>query len=369
MEKLDVNKFIPFGFNLEDVIKHPTLTKSKLKAVLKSRGIFIEKAEDEYTFPILLSTILSPLEFEEIKEVLKSKEDTPKITSRPLEWFNTEDLINVVPSSIDLKKIVSETLPRTKLIKSTSFAKIDDNPNKIGMKFSCQTNNYNSSWYRNKNEFSAEIIIEKIQEDDKVYIKIIHTSPETLSVADLGVKLLVDEFKTKQFTKPDSVVEKILYRNFNNQERVKFFLSLTETTEIFTFKGVKDIEIGPDKTTDLPAEIGNFMTGGVSDLKIKGESLHENYFLKNAVNHSYVELGGIEAVFDFSYFAGEGNCLVRFGFLGYFKKRNSNIEFSIDISNVNLFDGFTGANKDKVRMFLLQEFEKSKMIKYKSIFA
>ena len=41
-----------------------------------------------------------------------------------------------------------------------------------------------------------------------------------------------------------------------------------------------------------------------------------------------------------------------------------NIEFSIDVSTVNLKDEYKGVNKDKVKLFLLQEFEKFKMEKY-----
>ena len=188
MEKLEVNRYIPFGATLQEVLKHPTLTGTKLKSLLKSRGIFVENSDDNITFPLLLSTILCPEEFEFIKENLKSKEDAQKITSRPLEWHNKEDLIKIIPDKIDLKAILSENNSRHKIISQTNFAPVEGNPNRVKMEFRCQTNNYNSSWYRNKSEFTGEVIIEKVEKDNRVYLKMIYTSDETQQIADLAVK-------------------------------------------------------------------------------------------------------------------------------------------------------------------------------------
>src|SRR5690606_10138372 len=104
-----------------------------------------------------------------------------------------------------------------------------------------------SGWYRTKNEYDGEIVIEKVQENDKVYLRMIYTSPETQAIADLGVKYLVSEFRNKSYTKPNSQVERILYGNFTNEERVKFFLSLTDSSEIFEFQRATDLDIAPDR--------------------------------------------------------------------------------------------------------------------------
>ncbi|KAA6320634.1 hypothetical protein EZS27_029621, partial [termite gut metagenome] len=49
--------------------------------------------QDNETYPLLLSTILSPSEFEFIKENIRGKEVNKKISSRPLAWHNNEDII------------------------------------------------------------------------------------------------------------------------------------------------------------------------------------------------------------------------------------------------------------------------------------
>lgn len=364
MEKLEVNKHIPFGATLQDVLNHPSLSDTKLKYLLRLRGIYLEDSKNNDTYPILLSTILSPSEFEYIKENIRGKELNQKITSRPLAWHNTEELIKIVPDKIDLNKILKDADSRQTVISQTNFAMVEGNPNIVKMQFRCQTNNYNSGWYRTKNEYEGEIIIEKVQENDKVYLRMLYTSPETLSIADLGVKHLVSEFKNKNYTKPNTEVERILYSNFTNEERIKFFLSLTDSSEIFEFQRATDLDMAPDRTMEMPVEIAKLMTGKVNTLKINGETLHEHYLIKESENHKYIELASVEALYNFSYHAAEGSCMVQFGFNGYFKKRLSNIEFSIDVSTVNIKDEYKGASKDKVRLFLLQEFEKFKMEKY-----
>lgn len=364
MEKLEVNKHIPFGATLQDVLNHPSLSDSKLKYLLRIRGVYLEDAKNNDTYPLLLSMILSPVEFEYLKENIRGKESNQKILTRPLAWHNNEDLIKIIPDKINLKEILRVAESRQTVISQTNFAMIDGDLNKVKMQFRCQTNNYNSGWYRTKNEYEGEIVIEKVKEDGKVYLRMIYTSPETQNIADLGVKFLVNEFKSKNYTKPNTEVERILYNNFDNKERIKFFLSLTEGSDIFEFQRVTDLDIAPDKTKDMPDDIRKFMTGKVNTLKINGERLHEHYFIKEIVNHEYIELAGVEALYNFSYHAAEGSCIIQFGFNGYFKKRLGNIEFSIDVSTVNLKDEYRNVNKDKVRMYLLQEFEKFKMEKY-----
>ena len=288
MEKLEVNKHIPFGATLQDVLNHPSLSDTKLKYLLRLRGIYLEDSKNNDTYPILLSTILSPIEFEYIKENIRGKELNQKILSRPLAWHNTEDLIKVVPDKIDLKEIIRTSDSRQTVISQTNFAMVEGNPNKVKMQFRCQTNNYNSGWYRTKNEYDGEIVIEKVQDNDKVYLRMIYTSPETQTIADMCVKHLVNEFKTKNYTKPNTEVERILYSNFTNEERVKFFLSLTDSSKIFEFQRATDLDIAPDRTMEMPVEIEKLMTGMVNTLKINGETLHEHYLIKEGENHNYI---------------------------------------------------------------------------------
>lgn len=364
MEKIEINKFLPFGESLKDVLLHPSLTSTNLKYLLRQRGVFIESSSDSDTFPLLTCTLLSPLEFEFVKEKIKSKEDNSKIVSRNLEWSSTETLIKVIPDKINLKEILGIDLNRFKIVSQTNFAAVEGNPNKVKMEFKCETNNYNSSWYRAKSEFPGEIVVEKVEAEGKVFMRIIHTSPETLQAADKGVKFLENYFKENNLVSKDKESEKIQYKDFTNESRVQFFLSLTQGSNIFEFQRLTDLDIGPDPNEDPPQEFKKLMSGNVKELKINGNSLHESFFITEKSNHRFIQLAVIETLYNFMYHAASGNCKVRYGFEGFFKKGLTNIEFSVNVSSVNLNDEYMGLNKEKIRVHLLQEFEKFAIGKY-----
>lgn len=58
MEKIDANKFLPFGVSLRDILLHSTFKGVNAKQLLRQKGIFIESNDENDTFP-LLTTLLS----------------------------------------------------------------------------------------------------------------------------------------------------------------------------------------------------------------------------------------------------------------------------------------------------------------------
>ena len=276
MEKIEINKFLPFGVSLRDVLMHPSLTSTNLKYLLRQRGIFLETTEDSDTVSLLCSTLLSPLEFEYIIERLKTKEDSSKILSRYIPWTSSDKLIKAVPAKLNINELFKDSTQKFSVLSQTNFAPVDGNPDKVKMVFKCETNNYNSSWYRTKNEFTGEVVLEKIEEAGKVYMKMIYTSPETLNVSNRVVKHLEKHFVENKYSEKDLVSERILYKNFTNAERIKFFLSLITSNGIFEFIRATDLNIGPDPTEELPSDFSKFMSGLVKELNIKGENLHQN---------------------------------------------------------------------------------------------
>lgn len=367
MEKIEINKFLPFGVALREVLVHPSLSGTNLKYLLRQRGIFIETNDDEDTFPLLTSTILSPLEFEFIKEKLKSKEDFSKIKTRNIEWTSNETLLKAIPDKINLKEIISDSTNRYKVVYQSNFAPIDGNPDKLRLEFKCETNNYNSSWYRVTNQFPGEIIVEKTIEDNKVFMKMVYTSPETSHASEQGIKYLEKYFKDNNYASKEKESQKILYKSFTNAERVKFLLSLAKSSDIFEFERVTDLDIGPDPSEDLPQDFKKLMSGNVKELKIKGEDLHKSFLINEKENHRYIELADFEVYYKFNYIGAEGNCKIRFGFEGYLKKRNSNIEFSSKIESLNLNENYLSLNKNNVQKYLLQEFDRLAAKKFNTV--
>ena len=166
---------------------------------------------------------------------------------------------------------------------------------------------------------------------------------------------------------PKKEIQRILFKDFTNEERIEFFLSMTESNDVFDFTKATFLDIGPDPNEILPEGINWLELAKVRDLSINGEVLHNIYFIEDKTLHKFMELCEMEIIYNFSIPSAEGNCKIRFGFSNYFKKRIGNIEFVADINKINPKDEYATVPSVSIRTQLLKEFEKFKTEKYDSL--
>lgn len=88
MEKIqeNINRFLPFGESLRAILQHDSIKDRERRQLLRMKGIFVNSSDEESTFPNLLTSLLSPTEFEFLKDRLQAKEDRDKTITRTLEW-------------------------------------------------------------------------------------------------------------------------------------------------------------------------------------------------------------------------------------------------------------------------------------------
>ena len=367
MEKINdnINRFLPFGESLRDILQHPSIRDVELKQLLRMKGVFVNVADEDTTFPILTTSLLSPAEFDFLKEKLQAKEDREKTITRTLEWESDKSLISAIPSNFNIQEIVKTKFPKYNVIGNPNFRMIDSNPNKIALDFKCETSNYNKAWFRGKNEFKGQVSFEKVTtKDNKVQLQIIHTSPETTDISERIAKNLEKHFKENKYMNPKKDIQRILFKDFTNEERIRFFLSMTEGNDIFGFTKATFLDIGPDLNENLPDGINWLELAKVRDLNINGEVLHNIHFIKDASLHKYMELAEIEIIYTFSIPAAEGNCRIKFGFSNYFKNKIGNIEFVADIVKIYPKEEYLSVPNSSIHSQLRKEFEKFKTEKY-----
>lgn len=368
MEKIqeNINRFLPFGESLKAILQHDSIKDRERRQLLRMKGVFVNSSDEESSFPILLTSLLSPNEFEFLKERLQAKEDRDKTITRTLEWETSKTLISAIPENFNIQEIIKMTFPKYKVIGNPNFKMIDRNPDKISLEFKCETNNYSKPWFRGKNEFKGSVTLEKVTtKDNKVQLQIIHTSPETTDIAEKVSKKLEHHFKANNYMNPKKEIQRILYRDFSNEERIQLLLSMTEGNDIFTYTKATFLDIGPDPSETLHSDIRWLELAKVRELNINGEKLHELPFLKDKNLHKYMELSEMEVIYDFQLPSVEGSCIIRFGFSGYdFKKRIGSIEFMVDIPKIYPKEEYTTVPVHSIRTQLFKEFEKYKTEKY-----
>ncbi|MDX1957404.1 MAG: hypothetical protein SFU98_02470 [Leptospiraceae bacterium] len=367
MEKINdnINRFLPFGESLRAILQHDSIKDKERRQLLRMKGVFVNNSDEDSTFPILTTSLLSPTEFEFLKEKLQAKEDREKIITRTLDWESSKTLIAAIPDNFNIQEIIKTNFPKYTVVGNPNFTMIENNPNKITLDFKCETTNYSKPWFRGKNEFKGQVTFEKVTtKDNKVQLQIIHTSPETTEIAEKVSKNLEKHFKANNYMNPQKEIQRILYKNFKNDERIQFFLGMTEGNDIFSFMKATFLDIGPDPNENLPSDINWLELAKVRELNINGEVLHKLPFLKDKTLHKFMELAEMEIIYDFSLPSVEGNCKIRFGFNNYFKKRIGNIEFVVDIQSIYPKDEYASVHITSVRNQLFKEFEKYKTQKY-----
>ena len=367
MEKINhnINRFLPYGESLRAILEYPSIKDTERKQLLRMKGVFVNNSDEDSTFPILTTSLLSPVEFDFLKEKLQAKEDREKTITRTLGWESNKTLIAAIPDNLNIQEIIKTNYPKYKVVGNPNFKMVDNNPNRIALDFKCETANYRKPWYRGKSEFRGQVTFEKVTtKGNKVQLQIIHTSPETIEISEKVAKHLEKHFKENNYMNPQKEIQRILFKDFTNEERIEFFLSMTESNDVFDFTKATFLDIGPDPNENLPEGINWLELAKVRELSINGEVLHNIHFIKDKTLHKFMELCEMEIIYNFSIPSAEGNCRIRFGFSNYFKKRIGNIEFVADINKINPKDEYTNVPQASIRNQLLKEFEKFKTDKY-----
>jgi hypothetical protein len=367
MEKINenINRFLPFGESLRVILQHDSIKDKERRQLLRMKGVFVNNTDEDSTFPILTTSLLSPNEFEFLRESLQAKEDREKIITRTLDWQSNKKLIAAIPDNFNIQDVIKTNFPKYKVIGNPNFKMIDNDPDRIILDFQCETTNHSKAWFRGKNEFKGQVSFEKVKpRDNKVQLQIIHTSPETTELAEKVAKNLERHFKQNNYMDHKKEIQRILFKDFTNEERIQFFLSMTEGNSIFDFNKVTFMDIGPDPNENLPSDINWLELAKVRELNINGEGLHNISFLKDKSLHRYMELADMEIIYNFSLTSVEGNCKINFGFNSYFKNRIGNIELVVDIAKINPKDEYSHIPISSIRTQLLKEFERFKTEKY-----
>ncbi|WP_434607233.1 GapS4b family protein [Bacillus paranthracis] len=355
---VDVEAILPYGEMLRPLIVSSALSKNDLKRTLARRGIFVSNKQLDHTVPLLLTTILSPREFEELREKQRTKEDNIKRKTQSIVWNNEETLLDAVEElGFDIHTIVHEEDANFEVQGDPDFRVEQRNPNELAMRYQIERRDLTKNWVKHKSIHEGNIVFQR-QENGNVKIIMEHTSNETKEVNEKVKTHLVKSFKEKGFIGSEELIEKITASRFSNEKRNEFLISLLcdDDSGSLVFKEVTNVEIGPDSTKDsLPDEI-EWMKEHVKNLILKGQSLHSMNFFKNEDWRNAIIIQEVEAVFEYKFRNISGNCKINFGFPSLLKSLNGGIEFEIN-TQVILGANYAHVNKKEVEKFIFNTFD------------
>ena len=331
---------LPFGSVLKPLISSSSvLTSTDLKKTLSQKGIFINSRDKEDIFPLLLTSLLSPTEYDDLKECQRNKEAIPKRRSVTFKYVSDKELIRSIPclSEIKLDKLKNYEYENYKIIDVSGFVK-NENNNQIQLNYKIKRTDLSKDWYEQVNIYEGALEISLNPSDNKLNISTEHSTDETMEIN----KLLVRE--VAHTLKKESMIENeagnvIKFGDFSNEDRIKYLLSFAndtlDETNTFTFEEITDIEISIDSESELPTDF-QWMEDRVSNINFQGKALHETDILKEDIYHSSLIISSLKIDYEFNINSGNGNCTFEIEFP---KKRGKSLpdkdaEFIFKLTNI-----------------------------------
>ena len=360
-EHKDIQKILPYGEQLRGFANQKYITPAELNRILRERGIFALTSDKDFTVPLLQTLLLSPKEFDKIREAFSTREDNRKVNSSDINWASNAQILVPEIMIVNVEDFIKQKLPSCSLEKPIRFVPVANNTNHLKAEISLKRNDINKSWYEQTNLFESSI--EFINDNNgKGRIIISHTAPETKELAEFVVKKQVQEYKSRNVIAPKEELRKIIFKDFTNEERFVFFFRLTNhlKCEYFSCEDIKDISIKPEDTV-LPEEI-KWMEE-LNKILLSGKSLDKKEFIKDNKFHKHLILWSIDSSFSYTYKGESGLFTVSFGFPDYTSKKE-NAEFELNISTLSPAKTIDIRAKKLLKSQLLSEMDKQKSIVY-----
>lgn len=361
-EPIDIDRFLPYGEMLRGFVEQPFVTKADLSDLLRRRGVFVNPNEKRETIPWLMGTLLSPDEFDTLRESQSTKEDNPKINTQTIPWSSDVALLDGVPDNFDINSVLDLEFSNFTVVGSPNFVPVDGDTDHLLLEFEIERSDYSKNWASTQSSFKGSLELQKIRDGKDVKLVVTHTANETKYVATKAAQGLVRHFKEKKHIAESSDVERILFGRFDNADRIEYFLSLTRDVSsiMLTFEDVVDIEFSPDSKSKLPDGM-EWMERRIDDLKVNGKGLHETFFITNKDYHQFVHLYHMDTRYAFDYKGLKGNCVISAGFPEYGKHREAQAEFEVNVKSMSFKIPPKTIARTEVGKILLREFDRLKL--------
>lgn len=351
----DIDIILPFGELLRGFLEQPLIGKADLRMVLRARGVFVGRGEKCDTIPLLISSLLSPAEFDILRERLATREDSPKTINQYFTWLSDRPLLESIPDTLNIAELIKDDFVNYKVLGSPTFVPIGAAGDQIRVDFDIERRDLSKSWFASTNKFTGSIELARIMEGSTVKLVMTHTADETKQLAQRITHRLTNHFRESAVIPSEGGILRILFGDFTNAERVLFFLNLTADIheDQFTFQEIVDFAVCPAQDGQFPAEL-KWMEKNVRELNLKGKELQDNLFVKNKKYHDSLLFFRMEARFAFTSHAATGVCGITFEFADFNPDNPLKCEFETTISHLTLAADFAHLSKAKTKEELLR---------------
>lgn len=362
-----IDKILPHGESIRGFLNQSFLTESDLKLFLRNRGVFLSDYSKPTSVPFLTSTLISPEEFDSLKESQGTREDNPKRTNEVLQWESNKSLKEAINEN--KLAIINQLIPQHchyRLLNAPQITLSPSNDNEVKIAFEIERDDLNKSWFESKNGFKAEIILNLDTTKKQLRITKTHTSDETKQVINSFTKNLMISFVDRGYIDKNKKVETILFSDFDNANRFYFLFTLAKQLDDSSisveFKDIIDIEFKPDSEASMPDSL-KWMKDK-SKVILKGKEVHNTDFFLKAENYHLLVIWSVEAVYKFNMGGVIGSLTLQIGFQEYSRGENTQAELIITPTKCNIVDRSHIMKRTNLTKRLMDEIDKIKFDTY-----
>lgn len=369
-ENEDMEFHLPNGEVLRSILVRPELTDSNLKSVVKSKGIFLSKYSKQDTIPPLMRCLLSPKEYEDIRDLQKFRVERVKYRSTQIPWQGDKNLLSSLPD-IDVHQILSDRYkyhPGFELIGIPSFVPVESREDKVELKFKVEEHSDIASINNKKKEFEGSITIE-LKEDGHLHLQSTKTftSKGTQDLVNTIENKLEKHFKEIGAVKKEDGYERIMFNHFSNQNRFLFFIKFVDDIGFLKFKKIVDVNVSPDPDVETPQDVREFLKD-IENLNLKGKALKNHILLSKNKYREAIWLLSISIQYEFLHSEGKGYCELEFAFPEFSIEERAESEFQFFIAKVNIDRNYrASAKKSKIEKDIFHEVDKHKNDNYNTL--
>lgn len=326
-----MNNILPNGTELRDLLSNSFLTTSYLNKLLQDKGIITQNSDKNASFPIYMSLLLSREEFIYLYERNNEKEEKDKVKSVIIPIDENIDLADLC-LDLNIKEILIDKLTYTPNYEIYGTPNMVISNDEINLDITIKKTSNIKGWSSRESYHTASLSLKK--ENDKLIGTKTFTSKDSEKVIDFAIGNYEEKLKEKNYFKKDKIISRILFGNFSNVNRFKFFYSFAnDFKNIMQFDEITDINILPDnkKSNELPLELKDFFNN-VNNLSLKGKKLQDHIFITQKDNHDFIQLKSIKFKYSFDKMGCDGTSVIEFEFPD--KNNMDTSEFQFHISSL-----------------------------------
>lgn len=362
---IDTGLILPYGEHLRGLLQNSLIAESQLRTLLREKGIYFCESIKEKMVPVLSSLLLSPKEFDILKEHQKTKEDKEK---RHESRFKTElqvttENLKQVLKGFNLNDLDTNKFKNYKYKSPNVTFEENKEKNQLFVTYEIERYQRNKSFSEQVEFYKGTIILDCNGNNLEIITKNISTAKETLDINRNIINHIRNKLVENKILATTAKEEKILMSNMSNEEIIKFLLAFTDNAKLkdIKFEDIKSIDIEIDESIPLPEKSDiKWMESKINKLKLDGKKIEEIKLLTENTNHKYLKCWGLVAVYNYNNKIGKGSSIVEFRF----NSTNQN-EFFIQI-NSSKFDKKLYKEKS-IEDMILSDIDNVKYQKYKEI--